>query len=186
MTVRVLSAAGRVAVPWKNGGGVTREIVARPEGADMGDFEWRVSLADVGSDGPFSAFADVDRILTMVEGEGMDLTVGGERRRVATRFVPQRFPGDLPTGCRLLGGPVVNLNVMWHRGAAATPTVTVAAPRRSLALPAGPAVLVVALDGAAEVGGVTLGRYDAVLLTNERTTLHATAHTAVITLHPAA
>ncbi|MFB8132268.1 HutD/Ves family protein [Streptomyces mirabilis] len=186
MTVRVLPAAGRVAVPWKNGGGVTREIVARPEGADMGDFEWRVSLADVGSDGPFSAFADVDRILTMVEGEGMDLTVGGERRRVATRFVPQRFPGDLPTGCRLLGGPVVNLNVMWHRGAAATPTVTVAVPRRSLALPAGPAVVVVALDGTAEVAGVTLGRHDAVLLTDEKTTLHATAHTAVITLHPAA
>ncbi|KAF5997844.1 MULTISPECIES: HutD/Ves family protein [Streptomyces] len=184
MTVRVLPAAGRVAVPWKNGGGVTREIVARPEGADMGDFEWRVSLADVGSDGPFSAFADVDRILTMVEGEGMDLTVGGERRRVATRFVPQRFPGDLPTGCRLLGGPVVNLNVMWHRGAVATPTVTVAVPRRSLALPAGPAVVVVALDGTAEVAGVTLGTYDAVLLTDEEATLRATGHTAVITLTP--
>ncbi|MFJ1607472.1 HutD family protein [Streptomyces sp. NPDC088253] len=184
MTVRVLPAAGRVAVPWKNGGGVTREIVARPEGADMGDFEWRVSLADVGGDGPFSAFADVDRILTMVAGEGMDLTVGGEHRRVDTRFVPQRFPGDLPTGCRLLGGPVVNLNVMWRRSAAVTPTVTVTAPRRSLALPAGPAVLIVALDGAVEVAGVALGRHDAVLLANERSTLHATAHTAVITLTP--
>ncbi|XES00501.1 HutD family protein [Streptomyces sp. S1D4-11] len=51
----------------------------------------------------------------------MDLTVGGEHRRVDTRFVPQRFPGDLPTDCRLIGGPVVNLNVMWHRGAAAAP-----------------------------------------------------------------
>jgi environmental stress-induced protein Ves len=184
VTVRVLPAAGRVGVPWKNGGGVTREIVARPEGADMGDFEWRVSLADVGGDGPFSAFADVDRILTMVEGEGMDLTVGGEHRRVDTRFDPQRFPGDLPTDCRLIGGPVVNLNVMWHRGAAATPTVKVAAPRRSLALPAGPAVLVVALAGTAEVAGVSLGRYDAVLLTNEKSTLRATARTAVITLTP--
>lgn len=186
MTVRVLPAAGRGAVPWKNGGGVTREIVVRPEGADMGDFEWRVSLADVGSDGPYSAFADVDRILTMVEGEGMNLTVGGEHRRVDTRFVPQRFPGDLPTDCRLIGGPVVNLNVMWHRGAAAPPTVTVAVPRRSLALPAGPAVLIVALDGTAEAAGATLGRYDAVLLTDEEATLHTTGHTAVITLPPRA
>ncbi|MCX4401390.1 HutD family protein [Streptomyces sp. NPDC059837] len=186
MTVRALPAAGRVAVPWKNGGGVTREIAARPEGAGMGEFEWRVSLADVGADGPFSAFADVDRILTMVEGEGMELTVGGEHRRVDTRFVPQRFPGDLPTGCRLLGGPVVNLNVMWHRGAAVAPTVTVAAPGRSLALPAGPTVVIVALDGTAEVAGVSLGRGDAVLLTDEEATLHTTGHTAVLTLPPRA
>ncbi|XES00502.1 HutD family protein [Streptomyces sp. S1D4-11] len=92
MTVRVLSAAGRVGVPWKNGGGVTREIVAWPEGADMGDFEWRVSLADVGGDGPFSAFADVDRILTMVEGGGD----GPDRRR---RTPPGRHavrPATLP------------------------------------------------------------------------------------------
>ncbi|WP_405879131.1 HutD family protein [Streptomyces sp. NBC_01136] len=184
MTVRALPAAERVAVPWKNGGGVTREIVARPEGADMGDFVWRVSLADVGADGPFSAFADVDRILTMAEGEGMELTVGGERRRVDKRFVPQSFPGDLPTDCRLLGGPVVNLNVMWRRGGDAAPTVTVADSSRPLALPAGPAVLVVALDGTAEVAEVTLGRYDAVLLADEEATLHATGRTAVIALTP--
>jgi redox-sensitive bicupin YhaK (pirin superfamily) len=75
---------------------------------------------------------------------------------------------------------------MWHRGAAVAPTVTVAAPGRSLALPAGPNVLIVALDGTAEVAGVTLGRYDAVLLTDEEATLHATGHTAVLTLPPRA
>lgn len=142
------------------------------------------TLADVGADGPFSAFAEVDRILTMVEGEGMDLTVAGERRRVDTRFVPRGFPGDLPTDCRLLRGPVVNLNVMWHRGSGVAPTVTVAASRRPLTVPAGPAVLVVALDGTAEVAGVTLGRYDAALLADEKATLQATGHTAVITLPP--
>lgn len=126
MTVRSLTAAGRVAVPWKNGGGVTREIVAGPEGAGTDGFRWRVSLADVGADGPFSSFAGVDRTLTMVEGEGMDLTVDGEHRRVDRLFVPWSFPGDLPTDCRLLGGPVVNLNVMWRRDGGANPVVTVA------------------------------------------------------------
>lgn len=186
MTVRALPAAGRIAVPWRNGGGVTREITARPEGADMGDFVWRVSLADVDADGPFSAFAGVDRILTMVEGEGMELTVGGAHRRVDTRFVPQGFPGDLPTDCRLIGGPVVNLNVMWRRGGGVAPTVTVADSRRPLAVPAGPAVLVVALDGSAEVAGALLRRYDAVLLTGEEAVLHATGHTAVVALTPGA
>ncbi|MFF4352404.1 HutD family protein [Streptomyces sp. NPDC001530] len=184
VSVRPLPAAGRVAVPWKNGGGVTREIAVWPEGGDMGDFEWRVSLADVVADGPFSGFPEVDRILTMVEGEGMDLTVGGVSRRVDTRFVPQCFPGDLPTDCRLLGGPVVNLNVMWRRGGETAPTVTVAQSRRPIAVPAGPVVLVVALDGSAEVAGVHLGQYDAALLTGEDAVLHATGRTAVIALTP--
>ena len=182
MTVQPLPAAERVAVPWKNGGGVTREIAASPAGADMGDFVWRVSLAEIDADGPFSSFAEVDRILTMVEGEGMDLTVGGERRRVDTRYAPQGFPGDLPTDCRLLGGPVVNLNVMWRRGGEAAPAVTITHSRPPLTLPADPAVLVVVLDGTAELSGLTLGRYDAALLTDEDAVLHATGRIAVIGL----
>ncbi|MEV0225972.1 HutD family protein [Streptomyces sp. NPDC050704] len=179
--VRLLPAAGRVAVPWKNGGGVTREIAAWPPGDGMGvgmgvgmdDFTWRVSLAEVAADGPFSAFPEVDRTLTLVEGAGMDLTVGGERRLVDERFVPQDFRGDVPTDCRLLDGPVVNLNVMWRRGERTTPNVAVVRGRLPLAAPgtapeAGPAaLLVVALDGTAEVAGARLGPYDAVLLTGE-------------------
>lgn len=182
MSVRLLTAAERVAVPWKNGGGVTREIAAGPEGAGMDDFRWRVSLADVGADGPFSSFAGVDRTLTMAEGAGMDLTIGGEHHRVDRLFVPRSFPGDLPTGCRLLGGPVVNLNVMWRRDGGAAPDVTVARGGTAVTLPAGPDVLVVALDGTAEVAGLTLGRYDAALLNAEDAVLRATGRTAVVRL----
>jgi environmental stress-induced protein Ves len=177
--IRYLSAAERVAVPWKNGGGVTREIAVSPEGAGMDDFEWRVSLADVGADGPFSAFPGVDRILTVVEGAGMDLAVGGERRLVDTRYVPQDFRGDVPTDGRLLAGPVVNLNVMWRRGGGRT-APTVAVVRGRLPLPAD--ALVLALDGSAEVAGLTLGRYDAALLSGEAAVLHARGHAAVVGL----
>ncbi|MFD6924038.1 HutD family protein [Streptomyces sp. NPDC059944] len=180
MSAHLLPAAGRGAVPWKNGGGVTREILVRPEGADMAGFAWRVSLADVGADGPFSSFAGVDRILTMVEGAGMDLTVGDERRLVDTRYVPRRFPGDLPTGCRLLGGPVVNLNVMWNRGGSAVPAVEVLLLADEVAVPAGPAVLVVALCPSTELAGLTLGRYDAALLTAEPAVLRGAGPVAVI------
>lgn len=79
MTVRILRAAGRAAAPWKNGGGVTREIAAGPEGAGMDTFAWRVSLADVGADGPFSVFPEVTRVLTVVDGAGMELTAGESR-----------------------------------------------------------------------------------------------------------
>ncbi|MER7980244.1 HutD family protein [Streptomyces sp. NPDC095817] len=180
MSVQLLPAAGRTAVPWKNGGGVTREILVRPEGADMSGFAWRVSLADVRADGPFSAFAGVDRILTMVEGAGMDLTVGDARRLVDTRYVPQRFPGDLPTGCRLLGGPVVNLNVMWNRGGSVAPGVEVLLPGDGVAVPAGPAVLVVALGASAELAGLSLRCYDAAVLSAQPVTLRGAGPVAVI------
>ncbi|MFD5626372.1 HutD family protein [Streptomyces sp. NPDC127072] len=177
---RLLPAAERVAVPWRNGGGVTREIAALPEGAGMEEFDWRVSLAEVAADGPFSAFPGVDRILTLVEGVGMDLTVGGERRLVDSRYAPGELRGDVPTDCRLLDGPVVNLNVMWRRhGGRTSPTVAVV--RGRLPLPAGPALLV-ALDGPAEVAGLTLGPYDAVLSSGEGAVLHAVGRTAVIGL----
>lgn len=94
--VRILRAADRTATVWKNGGGVTREIAVWPEGAGMDDFGWRVSLAEVAADGPFSAFPGIGRTLTLAEGAGMDLTVGGVRRLVDERFAPQDFPGTSP------------------------------------------------------------------------------------------
>ena len=183
VVTRLLPAAERGALRWKNGGGVTREIAVRPEGAGMDDFDWRVSLAEVAADGPFSAFPGVDRTLTLVEGAGMDLTVGGERRLVDSRYAPQDFRGDVRTDCRLLEGPVVNLNVMWRRGEGRTPP-TVAVVRGELHLPATPA-LIVALDGTAEVAGLTLARYDAALLTGEeRGVLRTVGPAAVIGLAP--
>ncbi len=178
----LLPAAGRAATAWKNGGGVTREIACFPAGAGMADFTWRVSLAEVAADGPFSVFPAVERTLTLVEGAGMDLTVGGRRRLVDATCVPQDLPGDEPTDCRLLDGPVVNLNVMWRRGA---PSPTVAVVRGRLGLRAAHA-LIVALGegGSADVDGVRLARHDALLLTGEDATVHAHGPTAVVGLTP--
>ncbi|MDR6978182.1 environmental stress-induced protein Ves [Streptomyces sp. 3330] len=181
MTV-LLPAAGRAATAWRNGGGVTREIACSPAGAGMAAFTWRVSLAEVAADGPFSVFPGVERTLTLVEGAGMDLTVGGRRRLVDARHVPQDLPGDEPTDCRLLDGPVVNLNVMWRRGAAAP---VVAVVRGRLGLRSAHA-LVVALDdgGCTGADGVRLARHDALLLTGEDALLHAHGPTAVVGLAP--
>ncbi|MEV0411145.1 HutD family protein [Streptomyces sp. NPDC050448] len=200
--VRILRAGDRAAVAWKNGGGVTREIAARPEGAGMADFGWRVSLAEVAADGPFSAFPGVDRTLTLAEGAGMDLTVSGARRLVDERYAPQDFPGDVPTGCRLLDGPVVNFNVMYRRDRVQADTAVV---RGALVLTAAPGetLLVVALQGPAELGAgagagaeagagagagaatgpVALGPYDAVLITGAGTwCLRTRGHAAVVRL----
>ncbi|MGR4879520.1 HutD family protein [Streptomyces sp. LARHCF249] len=186
----VLRAADRTATAWKNGGGVTREIAAWPEGAGTGDFAWRVSLAEVAADGPFSAFPGVDRTLTLAEGAGMDLTVAGAHRLVDERFAPQDFAGDAPTECRLLGGPVVNFNVMYRRGAAAADTAVVRG-RLRLGAPAGETLLVVALEGpavldAARGRAVALDPYDAVLAPGPFTGLVRTSgRAAVVRFHQA-
>ena len=52
-------------MPWKNGGGETVEVIVHPEGASLSDFGWRVSMATVASDGPFSVFPGIDRTLAV-------------------------------------------------------------------------------------------------------------------------
>jgi environmental stress-induced protein Ves len=183
MTVRVFRAADRAAVPWKNGGGVTREIAVSPEGAGMDAFDWRISLADVGADGPFSAFSGIDRTLTVVEGAGMDLTVGGQRTLADERYRPYDFPGDVETDGRLLGGPVVNFNVMHRRGRTACLTSVVRGGLRVVVEP-GSTVVIVALDGPTvlEDARVTLGQYDAAVLDDSPGSLRTEGHAAVVTL----
>ncbi|WP_326669508.1 HutD/Ves family protein [Streptomyces sp. NBC_01257] len=181
---RILRAAGRTPLAWKNGGGVTREIAASP-GATTGAFDWRVSLADVAADGPFSVFTGVDRTLTVVEGAGMDLMVGGEHHIVDEPYWPHDFPGDLDTDGRLLAGPVVNLNVMYRRDRVRAETAVVRGTLRLMA-PEGGAVLAVAIEDGAVVDGTdtVLGRYDAVLLRSREAScvLRTQGYAALVTL----
>jgi environmental stress-induced protein Ves len=104
--------------PWKNGGGSTREIVCRPEGADMGGFDWRVSIATIAQAGPFSAFDGVDRVIMLLEGDGVQLqSTSGINHRLDQAHVPFAFSGDVALDCALLGGASTDFNVMTRRGA---------------------------------------------------------------------
>ncbi|MFJ4097050.1 HutD family protein [Kitasatospora sp. NPDC089913] len=184
--VQLLRAADRPATAWRNGGGVTREVAGYPAGSGLDDFRWRVSLADVGSAGPFSAFPGVDRVITLVEGPGMALTVDGTEHVVDAPFRPFAFSGDAATDCRLLGGPLVDFNVMTRRGRA-TAEVTLADEARTVEVPTGATVLLVCLSGTATLdAGTTLARYDAAHLTAPAThTLRPTGTTAVLVLRTA-
>lgn len=104
-------------MPWKNGGGSTIEIAAGPPGASLDGFDWRVSMARVASDGPFSHFAGIDRTLALVEGGGMELTIEGQGSVILSRGGdPLVFAGDVPVSARLLAGAITDLNVMTRRG----------------------------------------------------------------------
>lgn len=113
--MRLIRSQSYRRMPWKNGGGETIEIAVHPPEAFTSDFDWRVSMAKVEGDGPFSAFPDIDRTLTILEGQGIALSVdGGEP--VGITDAPHSFPGDRPASARLLDGPVTDLNVMTRRG----------------------------------------------------------------------
>ncbi|GAA1938129.1 HutD family protein [Streptomyces durmitorensis] len=162
-------------MPWKNGGGTTREVasgavqtpVASAGPAD--GFDWRVSVADVDAGGPFSSFPGIDRVITLVEGEGMVLTVDGTPRPVEP-LSPFAFSGDAVTDCRLEAGAVRDMNVMTRRGRATAQVrmVTVAAAQgAAMACAAGETLLVMAATEGVAVGGpdgreTALGRLDCV------------------------
>ena len=83
----------------------------------MDAFDWRVSMAEVASDGPFSLFPGIDRTLTVIEGEGMELMIEGRPSLIVGAGAdPVVFPGDVPTSAKLQSGPIRDLNVMTRRG----------------------------------------------------------------------
>jgi environmental stress-induced protein Ves len=181
---RVLRAHDRSVTHWKNGGGLTREVAADASTAGLEDFVWRVSLADIAQSGPFSSFAGVDRIITVVDGAGMELIVDGASHTIADPYEPYSFPGDAVTDCRLLSGPVVDLNVMTRR-TRATAHVRVAREGFSVAPRTGVMVLVIALTGTAAVeeSDVTLDRFDAVLFSGrDAGTVRVDGVAAVVTV----
>ncbi len=117
--VTLRRASEHVRMPWKNGGGTTTEIAVYPAGALLDAFGWRVSMAEVAKDGPFSEFPGVDRTLALLSGNGMRLRIGNDRlgRLISVESKPISFPADAPAFAELLDGPVRDLNVMTRRGA---------------------------------------------------------------------
>lgn len=104
-------------MPWKNGRGSTTELMIEPPGATLaGGFLWRLSMADVTEDGPFSPFPGLDRTLLLLEGNGLELDHGIHGRVLLPGpLVPAAFSGDWPTRGRLLDGPCRDFNVMSDR-----------------------------------------------------------------------
>jgi environmental stress-induced protein Ves len=112
---RVLAPHDYRRAAWKNGGGTTTEIACEPPDAGTTHFHWRVSVADVESDGPFSSFPGVERTLVLLQGAGMRLQGDLGVLELETLYEPVTFAGDRPLSCRLVAGPVRDFNLMVAR-----------------------------------------------------------------------
>ncbi len=114
MTLHVVRTNTVEPQPWKNGGGLTRELLAWPGGAD---WALRISVADIRADGPFSAFPGVDRWFAVLEGAGVRLALPGGAQCVEPGDEGSRFRGEAAPHCELLDGPTRDLNLMIRREA---------------------------------------------------------------------
>ena len=102
--------------PWRNGGGTTRELLTWP---DSVAWQWRVSVAEVIENGPFSSFAGVQRWFAVLHGDGVGLTVGGCLHLLRKNDQPLMFDGAAETTCKLLGGATQDFNLMVQGGTSA-------------------------------------------------------------------
>jgi environmental stress-induced protein Ves len=172
--MRVLRAADRIATPWKNGGGHTREVAVFPPGADLDSFEWRISLAQIAADGPFSTFPGVDRVLTVIKGEGLLLTVDERMLALDAASPPLAFPGEARVSARLTDGAINDLNVMVRRDKWRARTRRLTVTGASDVVSRARATLVLALDPLRILrpgGAIDLAPLDAVLLENGHSNL---------------
>ncbi|HEX6016846.1 MAG TPA: HutD family protein [Burkholderiaceae bacterium] len=101
-------------MPWRNGGGTTRDLLAWP---DPAAWRLRISVAAIERDGPFSDFIGIERWFAVLQGSGVALQLGSVRREVRRGAPPLRFDGALAPMCWLLDGPTSDLNLLVRRDA---------------------------------------------------------------------
>lgn len=115
-------------MPWRNGAGTTIELLRHPEGE--GRFLFRVSVADVSRDGPFSRFEGYDRHIVVAQGEGMKLDCGEHGVIALPALASRTFSGDWDVEGTLTSGPVRDYNLIvdraWARSELEVVTVSAA------------------------------------------------------------
>ncbi|MGL6014309.1 MAG: HutD/Ves family protein [Shewanella oncorhynchi] len=126
--------------PWKNGDGSTKQLFISPINAELTEFDYRISIASISSNGPFSSFIGIDRQLVILEGDGVELSINShegtkqinglgagekisgntdttEYKRLTPTDSPFCFAGETSITSQLLGSDVIDFNVMTKRGA---------------------------------------------------------------------
>jgi environmental stress-induced protein Ves len=119
MTWHIKALTDAPPAAWKNGGGLTRELMAWPNAQS-----WlcRMSVADISRSGPFSRFEGVERWFAVLAGAGVRLALGNQPAMAAHSLKPDAAPfcfaGELPAECALVDGAAQVFNLMLRRGSA--------------------------------------------------------------------
>lgn len=112
--MRIVRYAEAAEFPWSNGLGVTREIARSSESSDSAPFVWRISIARVDGDAPFSPLPGIDRSLMALGPDGVTLVVGdGDPQQLALHEV-LHFRGE--DEVRPIGVTTPNYDAAVRRG----------------------------------------------------------------------
>ena len=125
---------------WRNGKGMTRTLAAQAT-------DWRVSIAEVAHDGPYSTFEGMTRLSVVLCGNGVVLRANG-RVTTLTPLAIAEYDGAIAWDATLTDGPVTALNVMCRRSAYRP---SVQALTAAMIVPAGASAILLAAGRACHV-----------------------------------
>lgn len=108
---RILTPAEFRAQPWKNGRGITHEIIRWPDDPGRA-YDVRMSLAEDRDPGPFSQFPGYRRWSFLAGPAPIVLTIDGLRHELRSVGDHVDVPGDAVMSCTLPGGPTRLLSVL--------------------------------------------------------------------------
>lgn len=107
--MQIIEPSAWRAQPWRNGAGVTHELLRWP---DAEPFAVRVSVADVAAPAPFSAFAGYRRWLYLLEGGPVTLALAGQGAVLAAPGDGIAFDGAAAVAASAVERPSRDLNFM--------------------------------------------------------------------------
>ncbi|HGN1707466.1 TPA: HutD family protein [Providencia rettgeri] len=110
---QILTMQDYRSMPWKNGQGSTLEV-ARSHGEGLEDFDWRVSIADVKTAGPFSHFINRQRIIGVLEGDGLILHVDDKAPITLSPKAFFAFHGESCVHAELINGAIRDFNIIYN------------------------------------------------------------------------
>lgn len=114
---RIVAPAAFRPQPWKNGGGVTHEIVRWPDDLpDRAAYDVRISLADDRAPGPFSQFPGYRRWSFLAAAAPIVLHAAGVAHALVALGDHLEVAGDVAIHCTLPAGPTRLLNVLVRDG----------------------------------------------------------------------
>jgi uncharacterized protein len=172
--MRIIRSAEYRVMPWKNGGGTTTEIAISPENAGISGtpFDWRVSIADVAADGPFSKFPGYDRHIMVIAGAGMALeTDEAGTLDLSAALQPVSFAGEWSVNGKLRKGPVRDFNLMLRRQVCSGSLAVQEVATRTSLSSHGRTLLCHILGGEASSAGHVVAETDSFLIENEEVAL---------------
>jgi len=115
--MKIIHAEGKPLIPWKNGGGLTREIAVHFDQARHHDFLWRISMAIIDQPCHFSRFDGIDRTIALLDGKSVSLKKGSEHIGINIGEKSFSFRGEEEVTATPIGtGRTTDLNVMTRRG----------------------------------------------------------------------